>query len=89
MTATADESRRLPARQDADAQDEFSQETAGNRPPANGRGLTRKSDDTARKRATLSPAPQKTSGLGPAIAERSKDAKAPKGGRQPGAYVKE
>lgn len=41
------------------------------------------------KQATPSPAPQKTSGAGPSIAEHSKDAKAPKGGRQPGAYVKD
>ena len=40
-------------------------------------------------RATPSPAMEKTSGAGPAIAERSKDAKAPRAGRQPGAYVKE
>ena len=40
-------------------------------------------------RATPSPATEKTSGAGPAIAERSKDAKAPRAGRQPGAYVKE
>lgn len=39
--------------------------------------------------ATPSPATEKTSGAGPAIAERSKDAKAPKGGRQPGAYIKD
>ncbi|AZO01639.1 MAG: hypothetical protein E5W15_12375 [Mesorhizobium sp.] len=38
--------------------------------------------------ATPSPATEKVSGSGPAIAEHSKDAKAPKGGRQPGAYVK-
>ncbi len=40
------------------------------------------------KRSTPSPDPQKTSGAGPAIAEHSKDAKAPKSGRNPGAYVK-
>lgn len=35
-----------------------------------------------------SPATEKTSGSGPAIAERSKDARTTKPGRQPGAYVK-
>lgn len=38
--------------------------------------------------ATPSPSTEKSSGAGPAIAERSKDAKAPRAGRQPGAYVK-
>ncbi|TPM44168.1 hypothetical protein FJ964_19940 [Mesorhizobium sp. B2-3-2] len=41
------------------------------------------------KQATPSPAAENTSGAGPAVAERSKDAKAPRGGRQPGAYVKD
>lgn len=89
MNMTDDPSRKLPARQDADAQDEFSQEAAANRPPASGMGLTPSADDQAKRHATPSPAPQKTSGLGPAIAEHSKDAKAPKGGRQAGAYVKD
>ncbi|MBZ9740873.1 MULTISPECIES: hypothetical protein [unclassified Mesorhizobium] len=40
-------------------------------------------------RPTPSPATQKTSGAGPAVAEHSKDAKAPRSGRQPGAYVKD
>ncbi|CDX36558.1 hypothetical protein P9273_14510 [Mesorhizobium sp. WSM4935] len=39
--------------------------------------------------ATPSPATEKVSGSGPAIAEHSKDAKAPKSGRQLGAYVKD
>ncbi len=89
MTAQGDRAHRPPARQDADAQDEFSREAAGSRPPGDGVRLTSTSDEKAGKRATPSPAPQKTSGLGPAIAERSKDAKAPRSGRQPGAYVKE
>ncbi|AZO53470.1 hypothetical protein EN804_03000 [Mesorhizobium sp. M8A.F.Ca.ET.161.01.1.1] len=38
---------------------------------------------------TPSPATEKVSGAGPAISEHSKDAKAPKSGRQPGAYVKD
>lgn len=50
---------------------------------------TRQSDGTNPSRATPSPATQKVVGSGPAIAEHSKDAKAPKGGRQPGAYVKD
>ena len=89
MNTTDDPARKLPARQDADAQDEFSQEAAANRPPGGGMGLTPPADEQAHRQPTPSPAPQKTSGLGPAISEHSKDAKAPKGGRQPGAYVKE
>ncbi|RWB69534.1 MAG: hypothetical protein EOQ50_26270 [Mesorhizobium sp.] len=52
----------------------------------------RKPEDATRLRtrpATPSPATEKVAGAGPAIAEHSKDAKAPKGGRQPGAYVKD
>ncbi|MCO5162171.1 MAG: hypothetical protein M9939_13620 [Mesorhizobium sp.] len=89
MNDNGDPSRKFPARQDADAQDEFSQEAAANRPPENGMGLTPSAEDQAKRHPTPSPAAQKTSGLGPAIAEHSKDAKAPKGGRQPGAYVKD
>lgn len=44
---------------------------------------------TSSKPATPSPAAEKVSGAGPAMAEHSKDAKAPRGGRQPGAYVKD
>ncbi|TPM95044.1 hypothetical protein [Mesorhizobium sp. B2-1-3A] len=44
---------------------------------------------SAPKPATPSPATEKVSGAGPALSEHSKDAKAPKGGRQPGAYVKD
>ena len=40
------------------------------------------------QKAASSPATEKTSGAGPAIAERSKDAKTTKPGRQAGAYVK-
>ncbi|AZN98765.1 hypothetical protein EJ066_17250 [Mesorhizobium sp. M9A.F.Ca.ET.002.03.1.2] len=91
---------KYPAKTDADASDQFSQEAAGNKKPAGGMGLTRSKDeveDKARqsggqdpaRRATPSGATEKTSGAGPSIAERSNDAKAPKSGRQPGAYVKE
>ncbi|WP_442580589.1 hypothetical protein ACSBOB_00870 [Mesorhizobium sp. ASY16-5R] len=62
-------------------------------------GLTESVDDVDEKtrhadgqqpsrQPTPSPATEKLSGAGPAIAEHSKDAKAPKAGRQPGAYVK-
>jgi hypothetical protein len=62
-------------------------------------GLAKGVDDTNEKtrhsdgvkpsrRPTPSPAPEKVSGAGPAIAEHSKDAKAPRAGRQPGAYKK-
>jgi len=92
--------RHLPAKADADAHDDFSQDAAANRPPAGGVGLTESSNDVngktrhsdsqnPTKQSTPSPATEKVSGAGPAIAEHSKDAKAAKGGRQPGAYVKE
>lgn len=89
----------FPARADADTSDEFSQSAAENKKPRYGMGLTEPTDDVNEKtrhsdgvnprHPTPSPATQKTSGVGPAIAEHSKDAKAPKGGRQPGAYVKD
>ncbi|BCG86530.1 hypothetical protein MesoLj113c_26400 [Mesorhizobium sp. 113-3-9] len=41
------------------------------------------------KPTTPSAATEKVSGAGPALSEHSKDAKAPKGGRQPSAYVKD
>ncbi|TGQ62688.1 hypothetical protein EN829_032570 [Mesorhizobium sp. M00.F.Ca.ET.186.01.1.1] len=47
------------------------------------------SPDKQSRHPTPSPATEKVSGAGPAISERSKDAKAPKSGRQPGAYVKD
>ena len=50
---------------------------------------SRRDGATNRPGSTPSPDTQKVSGSGPAIAEHSKDAKAPKGGRQPGAYVKD
>jgi hypothetical protein len=91
--------RKYPAKQDADASDDFSQNAATNKKPQDGMGLTkpvgetnektRQSDGKNTKRSTPSPSTEKASGAGPAIAERSKDAKAPKGGRQPGAYVKD
>ncbi|ARP64025.1 hypothetical protein A9K65_012040 [Mesorhizobium sp. WSM1497] len=91
---------KYPAKTDADASDEFSQDAAANEKPAGGIGLTRRMgevEDRTRqsegqnppRQVTPSAATEKTSGAGPAIAERSKDAKAPKSGRQPGAYVKE
>ena len=93
--------RHLPAKADADAHDDVSQSAAENRKPKGGVGLTESSRRRERKdpslrwpepnasKATPSPATEKVSGAGPAIAEHSKDAKAVKGGRQPGAYVKE
>jgi len=80
----------FPARQVADTADEFSQEAAENKPPRGGMGLTEPVDHgDGREEPPPSPATQTTSGLGPAIAERSKDAKVPEAGRQPGARVKE
>ena len=61
-------------------------------------GLTEAANNTEEKarhldgqnpsRATPGPDTEKTSGAGQALAEHSKDAKAPQGGRQPSAYVK-
>ena len=92
--------RKYPAGADADAADQFSQEAAENQPPADGIGLTRPLNETNAKtrqsegrdppkRPAPGPASRKSAGAGPAIAERSKDAKAPRSGRQPGAYVKD
>ncbi|RUV57180.1 hypothetical protein EOA85_16655 [Mesorhizobium sp. M5C.F.Ca.IN.020.29.1.1] len=80
---------KYPAKKDADASDQFSQEAAGNKKPAGGMGLTRSKDEVEDKTHQSEGQNPPTSGAGPSIAERSKDAKAPKGGRQPGAYVKE
>ncbi|TIM32586.1 MAG: hypothetical protein E5Y63_01745 [Mesorhizobium sp.] len=90
---------KYPPKKVADASDQFSQEAAGNKKPAGGMGLTRSRDEVEDKtrqsegqdpprQSTPSTATEKTSGAGPSMAERSKDAKAPKSGRQPGAYVK-
>jgi hypothetical protein len=86
---------KFPARSDADPSDNFSQDAAGNTKPASGMGLTRPVRDVDDKthqsdgqnpprQATPSSATEKTSGAGPAISKRSKDAKTPKAGRQPG-----
>lgn len=90
---------KYPAKQRIDSSEQFSQEAAKNEKPEDGTGLTRPTDEVDDKtrqsdgqtgrQATPSPETQKTTGAGPAIAEHSKDAKAPKSGRQPGAYVRE
>jgi hypothetical protein len=80
--------RKLEARPDDSSRTEVSQDAAANKPPKDGIGLTEPVDHGDGRQPTPSPATQKTSGVGPAIAEHSKDAKAPKSGRQPGAYVK-
>ncbi|RWC26367.1 MAG: hypothetical protein EOS27_25395 [Mesorhizobium sp.] len=72
--------------------DRESIEAAENKPPADGQGLSQHIDDKTRQsegRATPSPETRKFAGAGPALAEHSKDAKAPRRGRQPGAYVKD
>jgi hypothetical protein len=77
----------MPTKFDADTSDQVSQE-------AQKEGmLTESRDGSANSKSqpgrhTPSPSTEKVSGAGPAIAEHSKDAKAPKGGRQVGAYVK-
>jgi|SwirhisoilCB1_FD_contig_41_3683598_length_861_multi_1_in_0_out_0_2 hypothetical protein len=86
--------RKYPSRTGPDPSDNFSQDAAANEPP-NGTGDSEPGEDAGEKarqnpkRATPSPATEKVSGAGPATAEHSKDAKAPKEGRQPGAYVKD
>ena len=74
-------------------------EAAENKPPADRQGLsqnmdetndkTRQSEGTGRPPATPSPGTRKFAGAGPALAEHSKDAEAPRGGRQSGGYVKD
>jgi hypothetical protein len=92
--------RKYPANTGPDASDQFSQDAASNEKPHIEPGLGRKQGEVEDKtrqsegrnpprQPTPSPATEKSSGAGPAVAEHSKDAKAPKGGRQPGAYVKE
>ena len=91
---------KYPANADPDPSDQFSQDAAGNERPHVDAGLSRKQGEVEDKthqsegrnpprQPTPSPATEKSSGAGPAVAERSKDAKAPRSGRQPGAYVKE
>ena len=71
-------------------------DTHAGMPTANPFGLTQPADETSEKtrqsegvdQPTPAAATEKFAGAGPAIAEHSKDAKAPKGGRKPGAYVK-
>jgi hypothetical protein len=74
-------------------------DTHAGMPTANPFGLTRPEDETnektrqsegvnPRRQATPSPSTEKAAGTGPAMAEHSKDARAPKAGRQRGAYVK-
>lgn len=92
--------RKYPANTTPNPSDQFSQAAANNEKPPDRFGLIRKQgeveDETHQSegqnppgRATPSPATEKSSGAGPSVAEHSKDAKAPKGGRQPGAYVKD
>ena len=77
----------MPAAADADTQDGFSNDS----PSAGKPNTAVKSIATQKqgKRPTPSPATEKISGAGPAVAEHSMDAKAPKSGRQASAYVKE
>ncbi len=92
--------RHLPAKADTDANDGFAQDAATNRKPKGGFGLSKPANDVndktrhydgrnPAKQRTPSPATEKVSGAGPSMAEHSKDAKAPKGGRKAGAYVKD
>ncbi|TPJ76333.1 hypothetical protein [Mesorhizobium sp. B2-6-2] len=92
--------RKYPANTDPDPSDEFSQDAAGNEKPHVDPGLSRKQGEVEDKtrqsegrnpprQPTPSTATEKSSGAGPTVAEHSKDAKAPRSGRQPGAYVKE
>lgn len=78
-----------------DDTEKFSQDAAANKLPPSRVGNSEPIDDLNEKTrhsegqnasSLVSP---KTSGGRPAIAARSKDAKAPKSDRQPGAYTKE
>ncbi|WP_315928874.1 hypothetical protein [Mesorhizobium sp. SP-1A] len=78
---------------------EFSQDAAKNSPPPSGIGNSEHLDDINEKTrlsdgqnppGTIPSPGMEKLGAGPAIAEHSKDTKAPKAGRQPGTpYVKE
>jgi hypothetical protein len=79
---------KYPARRGSDPSADFSQDAAENKKPKGGTGLSRppgevhQSDGQNPSRGTgSSPAIQKIAGAGPAIADRSRDARAPKGGR--------
>ncbi|TPM21091.1 hypothetical protein FJ953_10510 [Mesorhizobium sp. B2-3-6] len=89
---------KYPARSDGDPADSFSQDAAGNKPPASGQGLTRPSGEVNEKthqsegqnpsrRAPPDQTPRK--GAGSATSEHSKDGQVPPGGREPGAFDKE
>jgi hypothetical protein len=58
------------------------------RPGREQSGEAREDRGRSGRQPTPSPATEKVAGAGPAIAERSKDAKAPTPGRQRGAHVK-
>ncbi|MER8464585.1 hypothetical protein [Mesorhizobium sp. M1396] len=84
---------KYPAKTDADASDEFSQDAAGNKKPAGGVGLTRRMGEVEGRthqsdgqnpprQATPGTATEKASGASPAVAGRSKGTKAPKIRRQ-------
>ncbi|TPJ74678.1 hypothetical protein [Mesorhizobium sp. B2-7-1] len=92
--------RKHPASSGPDPSDQLSQDAAGNEKPHVEPGLSPKQDEVEdkthqsegrnpRRQPTPSPSTEKSSGAGPAVAEHCKDAKAPKSGRQPGAYVNE
>jgi len=76
--------RHLPAKTDADANEDFSQAAAENRKPKGGVGLTEPDGDANEKtrhydgqnpgRPANSPATEQVSGAGPAMAQHSKDA---------------
>ena len=80
--------RAFPAKADADASDQFSQEAAKNKQPDKGMGLTEAQDEVnektrhsdgrnpSRNQPTSSPSTEKGSEAGPATAEHSKGAKA-------------
>jgi hypothetical protein len=85
----------FPPASGPDPSDEFSRDAAKNRKPPSGVGLSESPEETNEKtrhsdgqmptrQATPSPDSQKV-GAGPALAEHSKDAKAPRKGRKPGA----
>lgn len=76
----------------ADATDTVSQDAATNKKPPLGVGLTEKVNKTNEKTRHsdgTNPSTQATTGAGPAIAERSKDARSDEPSRQPGARVKD
>ncbi len=77
----------MPARADADTQDGFSNDSPAS--PTPGKSAKPSKAQKSGKGPTPSPATEKVSGAGPAIAEHSKDAKILKGKSKSKSFAKQ